>query len=215
MGPALLLTGRPGVGKTTVIRAVIDRSGLYAGGFLTEEMREGGRRVGFRLIALDRSIEAATLADVNSASPHRVGKYGINLDELERVGVAALWRAIEEPSAGLIVIDEIGKMELFSGQFCAAVEASLESPKPVLASVMLGRQHWVDALKARPDVTLVQITTANRHEMPERALRWLSQAGTEPRSLTSFRSCGIICTMFVVDRFAFGVEATRRWHDET
>ncbi len=176
MGPALLLTGRPGVGKTTVIRAVIDRSSLYAGGFLTEEMREGGRRVGFRLLALDRSIEAATLADVNSASPHRVGKYGINLDELERVGVAALWRAIEEPSIGLIVIDEIGKMELFSGQFCAAVEASLESPKPVLASVMLGRQRWVDALKARPDVTLVQITTANRHEMPDRALRWLSQA---------------------------------------
>lgn len=182
MGPALLLTGRPGVGKTTVIRAVIDRSGLYAGGFLTEEMREGGRRVGFRLIALDRSTEAATLAAVNSASPHRVGKYGVNLDELERVGVAALWRAIEEPSAGLIVIDEIGRMELFSGQFCAAVEASLESPKPVLAAVMLGRHRWVDALKARPGVRLAQITVANRGDMPEQILRWLSQARVESQA---------------------------------
>ena len=183
MGPALLLTGRPGVGKTTAIRAVIDRSGLHAGGFLTEEIREGGRRVGFRLIALDRSTEVATLADVNNASPHRVGKYGVNLDELERVGVAALWRAIEEPGVGLIVIDEIGKMELFSGHFCAAVDASLESPKPVLAAVMLGRQHWVDALKARSDVTLVPITAANRHEMPERTLRWLSQARAQSHAI--------------------------------
>jgi nucleoside-triphosphatase len=176
MGPALLLTGRPGVGKTTVIRAVIDRSDMHAGGFLTEEIRKGGQRVGFRLVALDRNTETATLADVKSASPHRVGKYGVNLDELERVGVAALRRAVERPGVGLIVIDEIGKMELLSGPFRAAVEASLESAKPVLASVMLGRQPWVDALKTRPEVRLVQTTTANRRDMPEQVLRWLSQA---------------------------------------
>jgi nucleoside-triphosphatase len=175
MGRALLLTGRPGVGKTTVIRSVVAQLGARAGGFYTEEIRESGRRTGFRLVTLDGST--GTLADLNISGPYRVGRYGVHLSNLEQVGVAALWAAIRQPEVSVVVIDEIGKMELFSTAFCQAVLAALDSPKTVLASVMARSHPWVDAIKARHDVKLVEATQANRQDLPEQIVRWMQQTG--------------------------------------
>jgi nucleoside-triphosphatase len=171
MGQALLLTGRPGVGKTTIIRSVVTRLGARAGGFYTEEVRERGRRTGFRLIALDGPT--GMLASVDTRSPYRVGKYRVCLEDLERVGVAALRRAVDQADLSVVVVDEIGKMELTSPAFREAVLAALESPKPVLATVMARPQPWVDAVKARADVSVVEVTLDNRQAMPGRILDWL------------------------------------------
>ena len=173
MGRALLLTGRPGVGKTTIVRTVATRLGASAGGFYTEEIRERGRRTGFRLVSLDG--KTGILASVNISGPYRVGRYGVHLRDLEQVGVEALLRAIQQPGISVVVIDEIGKMELFSSAFREATLAALDSPKVVLASVMAGPQSWVDAIKARADVTLIDVTQANRQALPERIYRWLLQ----------------------------------------
>lgn len=173
MGQALFLTGRPGVGKTTVIRVVVARLRRDAGGFYTEEIREGGVRTGFRLVALDGP--AGTLASVNISGPIRVGKYGVDLHDLEEVGVKALWRAVEQPDISVVVIDEIGKMELVSPAFREAVLAALDGPKVVLATVMARSHPWVDKLKAGEGVTLVEVTLANRQALPERLLSRLSQ----------------------------------------
>jgi nucleoside-triphosphatase len=177
---ALLLTGPPGVGKTTVVRKVVARLGARAGGFYTEEIRERGRRTGFRLVALDGSL--GMLAGVNIHSPHRVGRYGVHLQDLERVGVRALQRAVEQPHVAVVVVDEIGKMELFSAAFREAVEDALSSPKPVLATVMAASQPWVNALKSRSGVTLIEVTAVNRQFLPERILCWLQGIlrGTNP-----------------------------------
>lgn len=173
MGRAILLTGRPGVGKTTVIRGVLARWEAGAGGFYTEEIREQGRRTGFRLVTLDGA--ESTLASVNISSPYRVGKYGIDLDDLEKVGVEALYRAMRQPEMSLLVVDEVGRMELFSPAFREAVERALDSPKLVLGSVMARSHPWVDAIKARPDVSLVEVTRLNRSTLPEQILRGLLQ----------------------------------------
>lgn len=173
MGQALLLTGRPGVGKTTVIRTVVARLRGKAGGFYTEEIREGGRRTGFRLVALDGPT--GTLASVNVSGPVRVGKYGVHLHDLEEVGVKALWRAIEQPDLSVVVIDEIGKMELASPAFRKAVRAALDGPKVVLATVMARSHPWVDELKAGDGVALEEVTVANRQALPGRVLAWVSQ----------------------------------------
>ena len=173
MGQALFLTGRPGVGKTTVIRTVVARLRGKAGGFYTEEIREGGGRTGFRLVALDGPV--GTLASVNISSPVRVGKYGVHLHDLEEVGVKALWRAVEQPDVSVLVIDEIGKMELASRAFREAVLAALDGPKVVLATVMARSHPWVDRVKATTGVELVEVTLANRQALPERILGWLSQ----------------------------------------
>ncbi len=171
MGRALLLSGRPGVGKTTVVRTVVPRLGARAGGFYTEEVRERGQRTGFRLVTLDG--KTGLLASIHTSGPYRVGKYGVNLHDLEQVGVAALWRAMQQPGVSVIVIDEIGKMELFSPAFREAVLAALNSQKVVLATVMARSPSWVDAIKARPGVSLLEVTRANREALPEQVLSWL------------------------------------------
>jgi nucleoside-triphosphatase len=173
MGAALLLTGQPGVGKTTIIRSVIGRLEGRAAGFYTEEIREEGRRTGFRLVTLDGRV--GILASVNRSGPYRVGKYGVHLDELDRVGVQALQAAVTRPRVSLVVVDEIGKMELFSPAFREAVQAALDGPKPVLATVMAGSHPWADRLKARPDTVLLHVTRANRHTLPEQVLSWLEE----------------------------------------
>jgi nucleoside-triphosphatase len=177
VGKALLLTGRPGVGKTTVIRAVAAELDPRVGGFYTEEIREGRRRIGFRLIAIGTDqTQEGLLATVGSPSRHRVGAYGVHLNDLERVGVRAVRRAVEDPGIAVVVIDEIGKMELLSSEFREAVLTALSSPKPVLATIMSGRQPWVEAIKARPDATMIEVTSLNRRELPDRILDWLRMA---------------------------------------
>ena len=75
-GGVLLLTGVPGIGKTTVIRRVADRlKGRRIGGFYTEEIREQGDRRGFRLVRFDRT--ARVIAHVDFPRVHRIGKYGV------------------------------------------------------------------------------------------------------------------------------------------
>jgi len=182
MGRALLLTGRPGVGKTTVIRSVVARLGAKAGGFYTEEIREAGRRTGFRLVTLNGP--KGILASLNISGPYRVGRYGVHLSNLEQLGVESLRRAIRQPDVSVVVVDEIGKMELFSPIFRDLVQEGLESSKTVLGTITKARSGWVDAVKARPDVTLLEVTPANRSDLPELILDWLQgdPAGWRPHA---------------------------------
>jgi nucleoside-triphosphatase len=158
---AFLLTGRPGCGKTTLIRRLVEALGVAAGGFYTEEIRRGGRREGFALATLDG--QTATLASVHTASRHRVSKYGVDLKAIDEVGAPAIERATAR--AALIVVDEIGKMELFSNRFRQAVLSALESGKPLLGTIMLAPQAWADAIKARPEVEAILLTEDNRSQV--------------------------------------------------
>ncbi len=169
MPNTLFLTGPPGVGKTTVIRRVVERVGPRAGGFYTEEVRQGGKRMGFRLVTL--AGERAWLARRGAESPYRVGAYGVDVAALDAVGVPAIWEAIHHKE--IIIVDEIGRMELFSRAFKEAVLAAIASVKPFLATVMLKPHPWVDPLKFRPDVVVWTVTRDNRDGLPERILRWL------------------------------------------
>ena len=159
MKRAWLLTGPPGVGKTSIIRQAVTR--IEAGGFYTDEIRESGERQGFRLVTLDG--KSAMLAHTEFKSPHKVGKYGVDIASLEAVGVAALRRAIQEEP--VVVIDEIGKMELFSEAFRQVVLEALESGKKVLGTIMLKSHPWADEIKRRPDVELVWLTKDNRQQV--------------------------------------------------
>jgi len=171
MGQAILLAGRPGVGKTTIIKRVVDMLGGEAGGFYTEEIRQGGRRLGFKIITLEG--EEGILAHVDIRGTPRVSKYGVSLKDLDGVGVAALRRAIE--GRRYVVVDEIGKMELYSQEFRRAVVEALESERVVLGTVMAGPHPWVDTLKARPQVTVLVVTGGNRKDMAQRILDMLGK----------------------------------------
>ena len=105
MKPKVLLTGRPGCGKTTLIKRVVNELELSAGGFYTEEIRQSGQRVGFKIITLDG--EEAALAHVDFNTKQRVGKYEIDLHALESIGTEAIRIAVQ--ARQLVVIDESGQ----------------------------------------------------------------------------------------------------------
>jgi nucleoside-triphosphatase len=159
----VLVTGRPGVGKTTLISRVLEELSIDAGGFYTHEIREHGRRVGFAIT--DLAGPSGTLAHVDHPSEHRVGKYGVNREDLERIGVPAIREAVRR--ARLVVMDEIGRMELCSPAFRRAVEDALGSPVPVLGTIQDRNSPFLDAVRARDDVEIVRVSEANRDPLVE------------------------------------------------
>jgi nucleoside-triphosphatase len=169
MASVYLLTGSPGTGKTTVIQQAMAGSEIKAGGFYTEEIRSGGTRQGFRIVTLNG--QDAILAHVDNQSRCRVSKYGVDIANLDNIGVAAVERAIEE--SDLIVIDEIGKMELFSPRFKAAVLKAIESGKKILGTIMLQPHPFADEIKHRPNVKVIEITRANHDQVLKEILDWL------------------------------------------
>jgi nucleoside-triphosphatase len=153
MDAAILLTGPPGCGKTTVIQLVLANVGSPAGGFYTQEIREEGARVGFKVVTLDG--REGILAHRRIRGGPRVGKYGVDLAVMDGLAVGAIRGAIE--GGELIVIDEIGPMELFSQAFQNVVVQTLDAGLPVLGTVMRRSSPFADRIKVRPDVRLVEM----------------------------------------------------------
>jgi len=169
MKQVYLLTGTPGTGKTSLIKQVVAGMRGKAGGFYTEEIRTGGARQGFRLVTLDGAD--TILAHVNIDSPFKVSKYGVDIDGLDRIGVPALIKASKQ--CDLVVIDEIGKMELFSAEFREAVFQIIDSGRRVLGTIMLNPHPQADAIKRRPEVNLIAVTRDNHQQVLEELRRWL------------------------------------------
>ena len=162
----LLLTGNPGVGKTTVLMKTVNAlktEGYTVGGMISREAREGGTRVGFEILDL-KSGRRGWLAQINQRSGPQVGKYRVNIEDLDSIGARAIFDAIE--SCDVIAVDEIGPMELFSKKFKEAAQRALESGKLVVAVV-----HWkaqdeliIDARK-REDAETTTVTCENREKL--------------------------------------------------
>ncbi len=169
MKKAYLLSGQPGSGKTTIIKEVLSKVRKSAGGFYTEEIRNQGIRQGFRIITLDG--KSATLAHSDISSPYRVSKYGVDINSMDKVAIPAVREAV--CNCDIVVIDEIGKMELFSYSFRDAVIEALESEKRVLGTIMLASHPWADVVKRRAEVEVISVTRFNRSEVVDQVLGWL------------------------------------------
>jgi nucleoside-triphosphatase len=159
----LLLTGAPGVGKTTLLSKVVDElraKGLSVGGMISREVRDGCARMGFEVIDLN-SGKHGWLAHVDQKTGPQVGKYRVNLADLERIGVEAIAEATQKCVA--VAIDEIGPMELFSAKFKIAVKKALDSSKIVLAVVHAkAKDPLIAEAKSRSDAEIFVVTKQNR-----------------------------------------------------
>jgi nucleoside-triphosphatase len=160
-----LLEGRPGVGKTTVARrlaALLKAHGEAVTGFTTAEIRRGRRREGFAVETV--SGQRGILAHVEFPGAPRVGRYGVDLAAFERI-VLPMFE--EVPASGVVVIDELGKMELASAPFRAAVTRLFEEEVSLVATIHVFKDDFTDALKRRRDVEVVKVSASNRDSLPE------------------------------------------------
>jgi nucleoside-triphosphatase len=197
----ILFTGKPGCGKSTLIGRILERLDRPATGFFTREMRERGGRTGFFIETLDgkrgvlaRSSGTGVLgedqtregvpetnsvtnggAEKGRADDHgpRVGKYVVNLRDIERVAVPSL---VPTRPGEVVVIDEIGKMECLSPAFRDALLGALVSGHPVIATVALRGTPFIETVKTRPDVEVILVNERNRDRLAGDApFQWVSR----------------------------------------
>lgn len=154
----ILITGVPGVGKTTLITRLCEAMKEHAvAGFYTTEVREESMRKGFRLISLDG--RESVLSHVEIRSRYRVGKYGVDVNGFEEF-LDSL--DLERSDASIIIADEIGKMECLSEKFRRSLGLLLDSRKIVVATIALRGDEFISGIKQRPDAELYEITPTNR-----------------------------------------------------
>ncbi len=162
-GVFIALTGRPGIGKTTAVTRVTEslkREGIKVGGIYTNEVRQQGVRVGFDVVDI-LTGKTTTLARVGHAPGPRVGRYVVYVDEFETHGVKAIEEAIE--NCMVVVVDEIGPMELKSIRFTNVIEKLLNLDKPVVVTVHLKSQDPIVArVKAKAGGNLIVLDERNR-----------------------------------------------------
>lgn len=152
----VLLTGKPGVGKTTLIQKVV-QGHQKVSGFFTKELRERGERVGFSIETFQG--KKGILAHVGVRSPFQVSKYRVNVADIDGICVPSI-----DLGSDLIVIDEIGKMELFSEKFRQRVVEALDTKK-VIATILERPDPFCDDIKKRKDVRMFTVTEENRNEL--------------------------------------------------
>jgi nucleoside-triphosphatase len=168
----LFLTGVPGVGKTTVIRAIVERlDELTCTGFYSEEKRQRGQRVGFKVVTLNG--DEGKLASVGRKAP-TVGRYSVHVEEFEKLVLPEL--DPRATPADLYVIDEIGKMELLSREFRTRITDLLAEPTNLLATIARKGKGFVAQIKARNDIELIEVTRTNRDRLPDKIARKIKAA---------------------------------------
>lgn len=161
MAEKLAVTGPPGAGKTTLCGRLVEalRSRYRVGGILTRELRDPrGKRVGFEVEDLATG-EKGLLAHVSQGRGPRVGRYRVNVRDVERVAVPAILRAVE--GADLVIVDEVAPMELSSAKFIAAVERALGSEKPAVITFQQRSRHPL-VERLRRECAVYEITPGNR-----------------------------------------------------
>lgn len=169
--PNLLLTGAPGVGKTTAIMRTLKTIDLEAQGFYTREIKEKGKRKGFAIVTLDG--REAPLAHVDFPGPPNVGKYGVDMRAMINLAVTAL--EVDQPG-DIMIVDEIGPMECASSAFCGVVSSLLDGSYPVLGTISRRGGEFIDEVKKRKDVEIWEVTTKNRNQIPDKIVGHLKKA---------------------------------------
>ena len=161
----ILLTGRPGAGKTTLINESVRRireKGIKIGGISTKEIRSRNIRKGFMIRDIWSGREAI-MASTDFEKGPKIGRYRIDINALVEVGVTAIQTAIEE---AVVVIDEIGPMELLSPEMSKNILRAIESSKTVLGVI-----HWkkrgriIDAILSNPETKVIEVRPDNRDSL--------------------------------------------------
>ncbi|MCK4885224.1 NTPase [Candidatus Bathyarchaeota archaeon] len=160
------MTGPSGIGKTSVLRRAVPElknRDYDVGGMICREVHEGGLRVGFEIMDLSTG-QRGWLAHVNQPTGPKIGKYRVNLTDLDVIGAGSILDALQ--NADMLAVDEIGPMELLSSAFSNALLKAVESSKPLLGTIHYGLSNsLVDSIKMREDTEILKVTYENRENI--------------------------------------------------
>ena len=167
--PKIGITGMPNVGKTqTLIKVIefLEESGYTVEGMVTEPITKKNKRVGF-YVRDWRTNEKEVFAHVDFDFKEKVGDYGVDINALERIGIPAIEKAITDEIINIIIIDEIGKMEMLSERFCEVVIEALDSDKPIMVTLhKKSRTPLLQDVRRRDDIRILEVTPVNRNLLP-------------------------------------------------
>jgi len=180
------ITGRPGVGKTTVLLNAangLKNKGYRVGGMLSREVRQEGTRIGFEIVDFSTG-QRGWLAHVNQPTGPQVSKYRVNLHDLDQIGVKAIQNALRD--AEVVIVDEIGPMELFSSTFKQVIKDAIDSQKLLLGVIHhSARDPIIDSIKRRIDTEIVEVTMENRQQLHNLLIQKTIQSLREKRNKLS------------------------------
>ncbi len=167
--PKIGITGMPSVGKTrTLIKIIesLEKHGYTVEGMITEPVIEKKKRVGF-YVADWQTKEHEVFAHIDFETKEKVGNYGVDTNALERIGVPAVEKAITDDGIDIIIIDEVGKMEMLSERFCEVVIEALDSDKPIMVTLhKKSRTPLLQDVRRRDDIRILEVTPVNRNLLP-------------------------------------------------
>jgi nucleoside-triphosphatase len=167
--PKIGITGMPSVGKTQTLVKIIEKlegTGYAVEGMITEQVIKDKKRIGFTIMDW-QTKEKAVFAHIDFDLKDKVGKYGVDTTVLDRIGVAAIEKAITNDEVNIIIIDEIGKMEMLSERFCEVVIDALDSDKPIMVTLhKKSRSPLLQDVRRRDDIRILEVTHVNRNLLP-------------------------------------------------
>jgi len=167
--PKIGITGMPSVGKTQTLLKIIEKiekSGYMLEGMITESIIVKKKRVGFSVIDW-QTKESKVFAHIDFDTKDKVGNYGVDIYALDEIGVTAVEKAINDDNVDIIIIDEVGKMEMLSEKFCDVVTDALESDKPILITLhKKSRTPLLQDIRRRDDIRILEVTAVNRNLLP-------------------------------------------------
>ncbi len=165
----ILITGQPGCGKTTLIKKVARSLSVPFCGFFTNEILQRGRRVGFEIESF--AGNKAVMSHIDIKSPYRVGKYGVDIESIDRIAVFEIEIAITENR--LLIVDEIGKMELFSDRFKESILKVIQSEIPFLGTILYKPHPFCDRLKDSRGIKLLTFRMSEYDKTYAKIIQWM------------------------------------------
>ncbi|QOR35180.1 AAA family ATPase [Clostridium sp. 'deep sea'] len=167
MKKKIFITAKPRTGKSTAIKKVVDLIGKEnCYGFYTEEIRIDGKREGFKIITMDG--REGILASTRSESKVRLSRYGLELDTFEELCISSITNLPNTDK--LIIIDEVGPIQMFSESFKKTLIEVIKEPNPIIGTIFFKDHPWIDEFKNRAEVSLIEITFDNRDEIPKKLI---------------------------------------------